>query len=43
MSLDMYALIERGALGVAGAYAIGSLVGSVVAVFARVRTDRALI
>jgi CrcB protein len=42
MSLDMYVLIERGEFGVAGAYAIGSLTGGIVAVFAGVLTGRVL-
>jgi CrcB protein len=42
MTLDMYALIERGRFGVAGAYAVGSLTGGVVAVLAGVLTGRTL-
>jgi fluoride exporter len=42
MMLDMYALIERGRFGVAGAYAVGSVAGGIVAVFAGVLTGRAL-
>jgi fluoride ion exporter CrcB/FEX len=38
----MYALIERGEFGVAGAYAAGSVMGGIVAVFAGVLTGRAL-